>query len=166
MRATRYIADFDSTSSMLYALGRCLAGRDFAGAGVAPSLPRLAGLVNRLSDPAREELYRLAGWWEAWPPDRIGEVDLETVGEWVVSQYPDRTYPGVFIGASHGGAMHLAAALGMPWLPQTFLVPVRRRLDPDDLLGDLQWGASPRRSSSHAIRASRCGRCTIPCTTG
>src|SRR5918996_802225 len=139
MRATRYIADFDSTSSMMYALGRCLDGRGFAGAGVAPSLPRLAGLVNRLPVSTREELYRLAGWWEAWPPHRIAEVDAETISRWVVEQYPERHYPGVFIGASHGGAMHLAAALGMPWLPQTFLLPLRRRLDPDDLIADLEW---------------------------
>lgn len=145
MRATRYIADFDSTSSMLYALGRCLEGRGFAGAGVAPSLPRLAGLVNKLPVATREELYRLAGWWEAWPPTRIAEVDDEAISRWVVELYPKRQYPGVFIGASHGGAMHLAAALGMPWLPQTFLLPLRRRLDPDDLLGDMEWGREPAR---------------------
>jgi hypothetical protein len=149
MRATRYIADFDSTSSMVYALGRCLAGRGFAGAGVAPSLPRLAGLVNKLPVSTREELYRLAGWWEAWRPERIAEVDAEAVSRWVVEQYPNRSYPGVFIGATHGGAMHLAAALGMPWLPQTFLLPVRRRLDPDELIGDMEWG----RGAAHQLMA-------------
>lgn len=143
MRATRYIADFDSTSSMVYALGRCLSGRGFAGAGVVPSLPRLAGLVNKLPIGTREELYRLAGWWEAWRPHRIGEVDAEAISRWVLEQYPERRYPGVFIGAAHGGAMHLAAALGMPWLPQTFLLPLRRRLDPDDLIGDMNWGREP-----------------------
>lgn len=143
MRATRYIADFDSTSSMVYALGRCLEGRGFAGAGVAPSLPRLAGLVNKLPVSTREELYRLAGWWEAWPPDRIDEIDAEAISRWVVAQYPKRGYPGVFIGATHGGAMHLAAALGMPWLPQTFLVPLRRRLGPDELIRDMEGARDP-----------------------
>ena len=156
MSAARFIADFDSTSSMLYALGRCLAGRDFAGAGVAPSFPRLAGLVNALPMRVREELYRRAGWWEAWPPHRIGAVSSDAIARWVVEQYPSRTYPGVFIGASHGGAMHLAAALDRPWLPQTFLLPLRRELDPDDLIADMNWGAAPaqklvRRNSDLAV---------------
>ncbi|MGH9162558.1 MAG: hypothetical protein ACRD2X_21535, partial [Vicinamibacteraceae bacterium] len=90
-------------------------------------------------------LYRRAGWWEAWPPHRIGEVNVNAISQWVVEQYPQRRYPGVFIGASHGGAMHLAAALGMPWLPQTFLLALRRRLDPDDLIGDMEWGSAPAR---------------------
>ncbi len=35
-------------------------------------------------------------------------------------------YPAVLVGASNGALVHLAAAAGVPWLPQTLLVPVRR----------------------------------------
>jgi hypothetical protein len=47
------------------------------------------------------------------------------------------------LGSANGAAVHLAAALGIPWLPQTFLTPVRRRLGPDSLLQDLEWGREP-----------------------
>jgi hypothetical protein len=39
----------------------------------------------------------------------------------------------VLVGSSSGAVAHLAALAGVPWLPQTFLVPVRHRtLDPDE----------------------------------
>jgi hypothetical protein len=44
------------------------------------------------------------------------------------------------LGSANGAAIYLAAALGMPWLPQTLLLPVRRALDPDDVQGDVAWG--------------------------
>jgi hypothetical protein len=44
-------------------------------------------------------------------------------------------------------AVHLAAALGAPWLPQTFMVPVRNPgNDPDDPRRDLDWGRRPARA--------------------
>lgn len=108
MRATRYIADFDSTSSMLYALGRSLDGRGFRcrRGAVAPT-------TGRPGEQAACQHARGAvpacGLWEAWPPHRVAEVDAEAISRWGVEQYPDRSYPGVFIGATHGGAMHLFA---------------------------------------------------------
>jgi len=60
-------------------------------------------------------------------------VDTEHIAEWVVGHYPRRRYPAVFIGSSSGALIHLAALAGVPWLPQTLLVPVRHDgLDPDD----------------------------------
>ena len=44
----------------------------------------------------------------------------------MASAYPQRRYPAVAIGSSSGALVHLCAALGIPWLPQTFLVPVRQ----------------------------------------
>jgi hypothetical protein len=39
----------------------------------------------------------------------------------------------VVIGSSNGALTHLCAALGVPWLPQTLLLPVRqRKVSPDD----------------------------------
>jgi hypothetical protein len=65
----------------------------------------------------------------------------------MTSLYPRRRYPLALIGSSNGAAVHLAAALGAPWLPQTFLVPVRNRgNDPDDPRRDLEWGRQPARA--------------------
>jgi hypothetical protein len=50
-----------------------------------------------------------------------------------VGAYPKRRYPAVAIGSSSGALVHLCAALGIPWLPQTFLVPVRQTdIAPDE----------------------------------
>lgn len=45
----------------------------------------------------------------------------------MVGHYPRRRYPAVFVGSSNGAMIHLAALIGAPWLPQTLLIPVRRR---------------------------------------
>lgn len=57
-------------------------------------------------------------------PDHVDTVDPEAVAEWMVRQYPRRSYPGVVVGSAHGAAAHLAAALGVPWLPAAFEIAV------------------------------------------
>ncbi|GAB3893440.1 hypothetical protein GCM10029964_070220 [Kibdelosporangium lantanae] len=52
---------------------------------------------------------------------------MESVARWVTGHYEPRRYPGVLVGSSNGAAVHLATALGFPWLPQTLLIPVRWR---------------------------------------
>lgn len=64
----------------------------------------------------------------------------------MVSLYPKRKYPAVAIGSANGAATHLWAARGIPWLPQTFLVPVARSgVHPDEPQQDLTWGRAPAR---------------------
>ena len=52
------------------------------------------------------------------------------------------------LGSANGAAVHLAAALGIPWLPQTFLTPVRRHLPADDILARPGVGPRARRAPS------------------
>jgi hypothetical protein len=125
---------------MLRALGAYLHGRDLPGLGIWPPAMKPVGrLLNRLPRPLRETVYRLGGWWEAIPADRLGDVRAEVLARWVVDQYPRRRYPAAAIGSSNGAATHLWAALGIPWLPQTFLIPVRARVDPDQPRQSLEW---------------------------
>lgn len=57
----------------------------------------------------------------------------------MVRRYPRRHYPVVFVGSSNGAVVHLAAALGVPWLPQTLLLAVRTGgLDPDNPAADMR----------------------------
>jgi len=50
------------------------------------------------------------------------------------------------VGSSNGAVVHLAAALGAPWLPQTLLLPVRHGgVHPDDPAGDLATAVEPAR---------------------
>jgi hypothetical protein len=61
----------------------------------------------------------------------------------VVESYPKRSCPAVAIGSSSGALVHLCAALGIPWLPQTFLVPVRQtKIAPDDPRGSMEAGVA------------------------
>jgi len=143
--ATKAIADFDSASAMLRALALFLQGKDFPRLGLNPTLLEPLGLlVNQLPRFLREQVYIWSGWAEAIPPKDLSQVSGEEISRWVVSEYPHRQYPAVAIGSSSGALVHLCTALGIPWLPQTFLVPVRRSgVVPGDMKGDLEWGRNP-----------------------
>jgi len=96
----------------------------------------------------RRSLYRTSGVLEAVSPATAAEAPLESVAIWAAARYPKRRYPAAFIGASNGAAVHLAAALGAPWLPQTFLMPVRENgISHDDPAADAAW-AVPWRNTS------------------
>lgn len=61
--------------------------------------------------------------------------------------YPRRRHPAVFVGSSNGALVHLAAAVGAPWLPQTVLVPIRRSgVHPDDPGADIEAMRAPARA--------------------
>lgn len=146
MRTPAYIADFDSASGMLRALARFLHGKDFPAVGTPRPLWPIMASVNALPKGAREAIYVWSGWWEAIPPERIDEVRAEEMARWAVSLYPRRTYPAAMIGSSDGAAVHLCAALGIPWLPQTFLIPVRQTgIALDEPRQALEWGKHPGR---------------------
>jgi hypothetical protein len=61
---------------------------------------------------------------EALPADVAGHVDAEAVAAWITGRYPASEYPAVVLGSPHGAAVHLAAALGAPWLPISFTITV------------------------------------------
>jgi hypothetical protein len=64
-------------------------------------------------------------WNQSVTPHDAGRIDVSAVAEWIVGHYPARAYPAVVLGSPHGGAVHLAAALGAAWLPTGFTVTVR-----------------------------------------
>jgi hypothetical protein len=142
---TSYIANFDSAFAMIQATARYLRGEDTPAMGVLPrpavhALKPLAPALNWLTRGARERIYTWSGWNEALPPEKLGEVSAEDIARWVVSEYPKKLYPAMMVGSSNGANVHLCAALGIPWLPQTFLVPVRRSgIHPDEPKEDMAW---------------------------
>lgn len=139
--AAKYITQFDSSSSMLYALGNALKEKPFKGAGVVPNgFGFVPALLNFLPFSFRQKIYRWSGGWTALDPGRLGAIRAEEISDWVIRQYPRRRYPAILIGSSDGAAIHLGAAMRIPWLPQTFLAAVRRRLDPDEIEADIEWG--------------------------
>ncbi|WP_238164681.1 hypothetical protein [Kribbella pittospori] len=147
VRPQRSIAAFDSATAMLLALSRALEERPFEYLGQSPMTAPLVYASRLLPLPLRRRVYAFVTGSEGLPPRRLPEVELEQVAAWAVHQYPQRQYPAVVVGSSNGALTHLYAACGIPWLPQTWLVPVRRRwADPDDVRGALDFGvqhASP-----------------------
>ncbi|MDP9312754.1 MAG: hypothetical protein M3R24_18010 [Chloroflexota bacterium] len=142
--APRYVANFDSAVAMLRATARSLRGKDFPQLGTQPISFLPAAFVNTFSREHRETVYRLGPVVESIPPGQTGNVRAELLSRWVVSEYPRRTYQAAVIGSTSGALVHLCTALGIPWLPQTFLIPVRQhQVHPDEGYHALEWGREP-----------------------
>lgn len=136
-----YITGLDSATMELQALGQYLHGRDLPAGGLVPSLKELgAQAMAHLPQNLSQSLSTMGGWANASSPGVVDDVRSETMARWVVSQYPRQQYPAMMIGSSNGAAIHLCAALGIPWLPQTLLVCMKHRTDPDAPKQALEWG--------------------------
>lgn len=132
-RPPRGIARFDSAASMVQALAAALENRPFTSPSQSPLFDKVMPAINLLPNKPREWAYAIGGMSEGIGQPQAGRLDLEAIGEWIAGQYQDRHYPAAFIGSSNGALVHLAAAMRVPWLPQTFLCPVRALgNDPDD----------------------------------
>jgi hypothetical protein len=146
-KQVKYVADFDSATGMLRALAASLRGEGLPLLGAmrrsrAPLMKVVASVVNHLPTALQEQVYILSGWMEAMSPRKLGTVSGEAVAAWMADLYPRRQYPAVVVGSSNGAAIHLWAALGIPWLPQTFLVPVARSgVPPDEPWEEMRWAA-------------------------
>lgn len=146
-----YIANFDSAAAMLRAVANYLHGEDFPMLGTipksrAPLMKVVGSAINALPVALREQVYIWSGRAEAVPARKLLGADMNRVAEWATGLYPQRSYPAVAIGSSNGAAVHLWAALGIPWLPQTFLTPVARSgVHPDEPQQEVRWAEKPAR---------------------
>jgi hypothetical protein len=143
MGVPSYLAGFDSASTMVMATGRVLHGEPFPALGNPPALKPLARATRWLPKGLRGKLFVGFGALETVSPRRLRGIDLEEASEWVAGSYPERAYQQVAVGSSSGALVYLNAALGMPWLPQTLLIPVRQRVHPDDPMSALEKGRGP-----------------------
>ncbi|MBD3379857.1 MAG: hypothetical protein GF408_05275 [Candidatus Omnitrophica bacterium] len=135
-----FIPEFDSSSSMLFSLGNYLFGREEA-VGLPPKLPRLLGdIINMTPVALRKSGYRIGGIKEAVGMRALKNIRDKDISNWIIDAYPRRKYPAIVIGSSNGALTHLCCMLGVPWIPQTVLVAVRRLMDPDELKKDAAWG--------------------------
>lgn len=144
LRTARCLCDFDSSVAQVRAVSRFLRGKDFPGLGVAPGSARLADLLSHLPSPARRRLFLLAAHLQGAPPGQVSRLRDADLAAWTAGRYGPGPYPVAFVGSGSGAAVHLAAALHAPVLPQTYLVPVRARLDPDQpraaLMAGMEFG--------------------------
>jgi hypothetical protein len=138
------VAAFDSASAFLDALARALRQESFPRLGQARWKVPLVLAGQLLPGGLRRRAYATFSGREGIAPDRLGEVDMAAVAQWVVSHYSRPAggrFPGVLLGSSNGALTHLAASCGLPWLPQTLLIPVRRPgSDPEDYAAAARFG--------------------------
>ncbi|MGH7826272.1 MAG: hypothetical protein ACREQ7_14000 [Candidatus Binatia bacterium] len=100
----------------------------------------VANILSGMPEPIKEQVYIWSGRYEAIAARKLEKAKTERIAEWVVSLYPQRKYPAVAVGSSNGALTHVWAALGIPWLPQTFLIPVARSgPHPDEPAQDVKW---------------------------
>jgi hypothetical protein len=136
----KVVASFDSASVLHAATVAALHGRTFPQLGNPAALGRLVRIGGRLPWPLLRKIYSRIGGAEGIRPEQLSDVNMPAIAASFADRYPRRRYPAVMIGSSNGALSHLAAALQIPWLPQTVLVPVGRVGDPERSDQVLEFG--------------------------
>jgi hypothetical protein len=134
------VALFDSATVLHAALAAALRGEPFPHLGNSPLAAAAVRIGGRLPWSLVRRVYTRVGASEGLDPDRLGDVDLAAVAQWLADGHPRRRYPAAFVGSSNGALAHLAAAAQVPWLPGTVLVPVARTGDPQRPVDALRFG--------------------------
>lgn len=133
-------AGFDSATAAAASTAAFLQGKELPplGKSWAPAARPLITGANWLPSSMRRLLYAGFSGSEAQSAEVVAGARWSDLSEQIVAKYPRRRYPGALIGSAPGAVVNLCAALGMPFLPQTQLLPLRRRgLSPDDVRGEL-----------------------------
>jgi hypothetical protein len=138
-RGSRYLTDFDSSVNTVRAVGSYLDGKGHGALSMGPSSRILADVVaTSPPDRVRAAIFRVMGLGQGLPLDRARRIDVDVLDGWVTRQYGPGPFPVVVVGSTSGGVVHLAAALGAPFLPQTTLTSVRDLATrPDDAAGTM-----------------------------
>lgn len=136
------VASFDSASVLHAATVAALNGQPFPNLGSSSSAGLAVRVAGRLPWSMLRGIYSRIGASEGINPRRLGEVDLSTVAESFAARYPQRRYPAVLLGSSNGALTHLAAAMQVPWLPDTVLLPVTHVGDTDRADQAMDFGRS------------------------
>lgn len=139
--APNFVAGFDSTTAFIGGLSSFLKGETFSGVGATPTNEVYAKFINSLSNSWKEAVYLWGGIFDAASHKKVDQLDATQLDKWIYNIYPKKKYPVIAIGSSNGALVHLCAALGIPWLPQTFLVPIYKgeNLPKDEPLKTIEW---------------------------
>ena len=136
------VASFDSASVLHAATAAALDGQPFRNLGSSTAAGLAVRAAARLPWSVLRGVYTRIGASEAINPRRLADVNLAAVAESFAKRYPKRRYPAILIGASNGALVHLAAAMQVPWLPDTVLVPVDHVGDTDRPDDAMEFGRS------------------------
>jgi hypothetical protein len=139
---TEVVASFDSASVLHAATVAALKGRPFPHLGSSVLAGLAVRAASRLPWLVLRSVYTRIGASEGINAKRLGDVNLAAVAASFADRYPGRRYPAVLLGSSNGALTHLSAAMQVPWLPDTVLVPVARVGDTDRPDQALEFGRS------------------------
>jgi hypothetical protein len=134
------VASFDSATVLHAGLAAALRGQPFPHLGHSAGTAAAVRVGGRLPWPILRRLYTRIGASEGIDPQRLADVDMTAVAQCLADGYPQRGYPAALVGSTNGALAHLAAALQVPWLPGTVLVPVARHGDPQRPVDALRFG--------------------------
>jgi hypothetical protein len=135
----RIVSPDGAERPLLEAVSRALRQRGCDDLDRVPVAGRHGGLPHELRRAALAHVDRA----EAVPEGQVGRLDAARVAAWITGHYLADTYPAVVLGSAHGGAGHLAAALGAPWLPTSFTITVPwPGGDPGDWITAMEAGAA------------------------
>lgn len=140
-----FLATHDSATGMVLALADFLKGKAYEGLGTVPTNEAYATFINLLPVSWRKKLYSWIGKFSANPGKETGEIDASKIDKWIYDLYPKKKYPAIAIGSCNGAMVHLCAAMGIPWLPQTLLVPLDKgeNFPVDEPKKTMEWGKAP-----------------------
>ncbi|HMI35871.1 MAG TPA: hypothetical protein VK499_17360 [Propionibacteriaceae bacterium] len=124
LKPTEVVAAFDSASVLHAATVAALNGQPFPHLGSSARAGLAVRAASRLPWPLLRNVYTRIGASEGINPKRLRDVNLAAVAESFADRYPRRRYPAILLGSSNGALTHLSAAMQVPWLPDTVLVPV------------------------------------------
>jgi hypothetical protein len=138
----KVVASFDSASVLHAATAAALEGQPFRNLGSSALAGLAVRAAGRLPWVVLRSVYTRIGASEGINPRRLADVDLAAVAKSFAERYPKRRYPAILLGSSNGALTHLAAAMQVPWLPDTVLVPVAHVGDPDRPDQAMEFGRS------------------------
>jgi hypothetical protein len=136
------VASFDSASVLHTATVAALNGQPFPHLGNSVLAGLAVRAAGRLPWSVLRGIYTRIGSSEGIDPGRLGDVNLAAVAVSFADRYPKQRYPAILLGSSNGALTHLAAAMQVPWLPDTVLVPVAHVGDTDRPDQALEFGRS------------------------
>ncbi|HEY6686400.1 MAG TPA: hypothetical protein VI094_09365 [Propionibacteriaceae bacterium] len=136
------VASFDSASVLHAAAAAALEGQPFRNLGSSALAGLAVRAAGRLPWSVLRGVYTRIGASEGINPRRLGDVDLAGVAASFAERYPKRRYAAILLGTSNGALTHLGAAMQVPWLPNTVLVPVAHVGDTDRPDEAMEFGRS------------------------
>ena len=136
LSASRYVDPADSSAVAMRATAAALRGEFLPGVAGGRAQEWLTGLISLLSSRAVRWAVEQAIRRRGTDPALASQVRADALALWAISLYEGLPgpFPALLLGAPNGGVAHLAAALGVPFLSEHFLISFRSpAIHPDDV---------------------------------